>query len=57
MVFHLFIKKCGRIPSSDSFAVKRISGPGVGQEYYFIITSAQALAALEAKMEMEEVNN
>lgn len=56
MVFHLFIKKCGRIPSSDSLAVKRISGPGLAQEYYFIITSAQALAALEAKMEMEELD-
>lgn len=56
MVFHLFIKKCGRIPSSDSFAVKRISGPGLGQEYYFIITSAQALAALEAKMENDELD-
>jgi hypothetical protein len=56
MVFHFFIKKCGRIPSSDSFAVKRISGPGLGQEYYFIITSSQALAALEAKMEMDELD-
>lgn len=56
MVFHLFIKKCGRIPSSDSFAVKRISGPGLAQEYYFIITPAQALAALEAKMELDELD-
>lgn len=55
-VFHLFIKKCGRIPSSDSFAVKRISGPGLAQEYYFIITPAQALASLEAKMELDELD-
>lgn len=55
MVFHTFIKKCGRIPSSDSFAVKRISGPGLAQEYFFIITPAQALAAFEAKMELDEL--
>lgn len=55
MVFHTFIKKCGRIPSSDSFAVKRISGPGLAQEYFFVITTAQALAAFEAKMELEEL--
>lgn len=55
MVFHTFIKKCGRIPSSDSFAVKRISGPGLAQEYYFIIMTAQALAAFEAKMELDEL--
>jgi hypothetical protein len=52
----LFIKKCGRIPSSDSFAVRRISGPGLAQEYYFIVTPAQALAALEAKMELDEID-
>lgn len=55
MMFHTFIKKCGRIPSSDSFAVKRISGPGLAQEYFFIITPAQALAAFEAKMELDEL--
>lgn len=56
MVYHLFIKKCGRIPSSDSIAVKRIKGPGLGQEYYFIITTSQALASLEAKMELDELD-
>lgn len=55
MVYHLFIKKCGRIPSSDSIAVKRIRGPALGQEYYFIITTSQALASLEAKMELDEL--
>lgn len=28
ITFHLFIKKCGRVPSNDSFAVRRIAGPG-----------------------------
>lgn len=55
LVFHLFIKKCGRIPSSDSFAVRRISGPGLALDYFFLITPAQALASFEAKMELDEL--
>lgn len=54
-MFHLFIKKCGRIPSSDSLAVRRISGPGLAQDYFFVITPAQALASFEAKMELDEL--
>ncbi|XP_059610904.1 uncharacterized protein LOC132257878 isoform X1 [Phlebotomus argentipes] len=56
MTFHLFIKKCGRVPASDSLAVRRIAGPGLALDYYFVIKPEQALAAFEAKMEMEELN-
>ncbi|XP_055636132.1 uncharacterized protein LOC129775415 isoform X2 [Toxorhynchites rutilus septentrionalis] len=55
MTFHLFIKKCGRVPASDSFAVKRIAGPGLALDYYFSIKPEQALAAFEAKMELDEL--
>ncbi|KPU80844.1 uncharacterized protein Dana_GF16043, isoform B [Drosophila ananassae] len=55
LTYHLFIKKCGRIPASDSIAVKRIAGPGLALDYYFIIRPEQALAALEAKMELDEL--
>lgn len=55
LTFHLFIKKCGRIPASDSFAVKRIAGPGLASDYYFMIKPEQALAAFEAKMELDEL--
>ena len=55
MLFHLFIKKCGRVPSSDSFAVKRIAGPGLALDYFFLIKPEQALAAFEAKMELDEL--
>lgn len=54
-MFHLFIKKVGRIPASDGFAVKRIAGPGLALDYYFVIKPEQALAALEAKMELDEL--
>lgn len=53
--YHLFIKKFARVPSSNSFMVKRISGPGLTQNYYFLIRLEQALAAFEAKMELEEL--
>ncbi|XP_069968935.1 uncharacterized protein [Bactrocera oleae] len=55
LTFHLFIKKCGRVPASDSIAVKRIAGPGLALDYYFIIKPEQALAAFEAKMELDEL--
>ncbi|KAL5274492.1 hypothetical protein ACFFRR_000922 [Megaselia abdita] len=53
--FHMFIKKCGRVPASNSFAVRRIAGPGLALDYYFIIRPEQALAAFEAKMELDEL--
>ncbi|RZB41661.1 uncharacterized protein BDFB_007248, partial [Asbolus verrucosus] len=54
-IFHLIIKKRGRIPASDSFVVKRIAGPGLASDYYFQISPEQALAAFEAKMEWDEL--
>lgn len=53
--YNLFIKKCGRIPSMDSFAVRRVAGPGLALDYYFSIKPEQALAAFEAKMELDEL--
>ncbi|XP_057659864.1 uncharacterized protein LOC130896097 isoform X1 [Diorhabda carinulata] len=55
IIFHMLIKKRGRIPASDSFAVKRIAGPGLASDYYFQISPEQALAAFEAKMEWDEL--
>lgn len=55
ITFHFFIKKCGRIPSNDSCAVRRIAGPGLALDYYFSIRPDQALAAFEAKMELDEL--
>lgn len=55
LTFHFFIKKCGRVPSSDSCAVKRIAGPGLVLNYFYSIKPEQALAAFEAKMELDEL--
>lgn len=54
-LFHLIIKKRGRVPASDSFVVKRVAGPGLASDYYFQIRPEQALAAFEAKMEWDEL--
>lgn len=55
VIFHLLIRKRGRIPASDSFVVKRIAGPGLASDYYFQVSPEQALAAFEAKMEWDEL--
>lgn len=54
-LFHLVIKKRGRVPAGDSFVVKRIAGPGLASDYHFQIRPEQALAAFEAKMEWDEM--
>ncbi|XP_014469880.1 PREDICTED: uncharacterized protein LOC106741940 isoform X2 [Dinoponera quadriceps] len=55
VMFHLVIKNRGRIPASDSFVVKRIAGPGLASDYYYQIKAEQALAAFEAKLELDEL--
>ncbi|XP_014240941.1 uncharacterized protein LOC106661805 isoform X2 [Cimex lectularius] len=55
-VFHLIIKKRGRIPASDSVIVKRVEGPGLNNNYFYQIRPEQALAAFEAKLELDELS-
>lgn len=55
ITYHVFIKKYGRVPATDSFAVQRIEGPGLNANYFFLIRPEQALAAFEAKMELDEL--
>lgn len=55
VTYHVFIKKYGRVPATDSFAVQRIEGPGLNSNYFFLIQPEQAMAALEAKMESDEL--
>ncbi|XP_037773609.1 uncharacterized protein LOC119569602 [Penaeus monodon] len=54
-MFHSVIKKRGRIPASDSFLVKRIAGPGLHNNFFYQISCEQALAAFEARLEMDEL--
>lgn len=52
-VFQIFIKTSCSVPSMDTIAVKRMSGPGFSQNFHYLITTAQALAALKNKAEIE----
>lgn len=54
-VYHACIKKCGRVPARDGCAVRRVAGPGMADDYWFVIRPEQALAAFEAKMELDEL--
>ncbi|KAK9508814.1 hypothetical protein O3M35_006279 [Rhynocoris fuscipes] len=55
LVFQIIIKKRGRIPASDSVIVRRIEGPGLNNNYFYQIRPEQALAAFEAKLELDEL--
>ena len=54
-MFHGVIKKRARVPAGDSFIAKRISGPGLASNFFYQIKTEQALVALEARMEMDEI--
>ncbi|XP_056019360.1 uncharacterized protein LOC125672084 isoform X3 [Ostrea edulis] len=56
MMYFLVIRSRGRVPITDSFVAKRIAGPGLAAHYFFQIKSEQALAALESKMELDELD-
>lgn len=49
-MYHLFIKPCGRVPAVDDFLARRISGPGIGTELFYLLKPEQALIALETEL-------
>ncbi|XP_052759604.1 uncharacterized protein LOC128202638 [Mya arenaria] len=55
VMYNIVIKSRARVPANDGFVARRISGPGLASNYFFQIQPAQALAALEATMESEEL--
>ena len=55
VIFQLLIKPLGRMPVVDSFAAKRVAGPGMASNYYYQITTEQALAALETAMDLDRL--
>ena len=55
LMFHAIIKKRARVPAGDSFVAKRIGGPGMASNYFYQIKTEQALVALEARMEIDEI--
>ncbi|XP_052685923.1 uncharacterized protein LOC128165435 isoform X5 [Crassostrea angulata] len=55
MMYFLVIRSRGRVPISDGFVARRIAGPGLAANHFFQIKPEQALAALESKMELDEL--
>ena len=55
VIFQLLIKIHARVPISDNFLAKRLSGPGMAATYYFQIKIEQALAALETAMDLDRL--
>lgn len=53
--YHLLIKKRGRVPAGDSLIAKRVAGPGLGSRYFLAIGPEQAIATLEARLELDEL--
>lgn len=54
-MFNLVIRKRARVPAGDSFIVRRVAGPGLASDFFYQIKTEQALVALEARMEMDEL--
>lgn len=55
VMFHTVIKSRGRIPANDGFIARRVAGPGLASNYFFQIKPEQSLAAIEAKLELDEL--
>ena len=56
IMFHAIIKKRARVPAGDSMFARRVSGPGLAKNFFYQIKTEQALVALEARMEMDEIS-
>ncbi|KAI0224495.1 hypothetical protein LSAT2_024502 [Lamellibrachia satsuma] len=54
-MFHAIIKSRGHVPAHDSFIARRITGPGLASNYFYQVHPSQALAAVESRMEQEEL--
>ena len=55
VMFKAIIAKRARVPAGDSFIVKRVAGPGLASNFFYQIKTEQTLVALEARMEVAEV--
>ncbi|XP_045212309.2 uncharacterized protein LOC123563530 [Mercenaria mercenaria] len=55
-MYGIVIKSRARVPASDGFVARRVAGPGLASNYFLQIQPEQALAALEADLEFEELD-
>ena len=55
LMYFLIIRNRGRIPVTDTFVARRISGPGLATNYYYQIDPNQVLIKLEFDLESKEL--
>jgi hypothetical protein len=51
-----FLRPLGRIPKTENFLARRISGPGVSRNYLQQVSTSQALVLIQAYMEKMELD-
>ena len=56
LMYFCIIRNRGRIPVTDSFVARRISGPGLATNYYYQIDPNQVLIKLEFDLESKELH-
>ena len=56
IMFHLFIKRRGRIPSSNSISARCIHGPGILSNFLYKIETNEVLAAIQIYLENLELS-
>lgn len=54
LIYHLILKHLAKIPSEDGFLVKRIKGPGLSEQYHYVINYDLALIMLQFELEKME---
>uniref|UniRef100_A0A914WQA2 Uncharacterized protein n=1 Tax=Plectus sambesii TaxID=2011161 RepID=A0A914WQA2_9BILA len=55
-MFHVIIKRRGRIPANDTFVARRIAGPGLSKDFYYQVNPAVVLATMELAIEKQEMS-
>ena len=55
-IYVVVIKPRARVPVTNTFVARRISGPGLATDYYYQINPSQALIKLEYDLEQKELS-
>lgn len=55
-IYHTILKRKAKIPICDDFFVKRISGPGLGSKYFYLIDYQMALIMVQYSLEEMEMH-
>lgn len=55
-MYHILLKNLAKVPGDDGFLVRRISGPGLGNDYFHLISHKLALVMLQYQLEKMEMD-